>query len=534
MRSPPAEPSWLHTGSCRDGGLDPIWDGFLPGGRVFSSIGQSNALAAYLVLAIPLTAAGLFGRRALVRGLALAGVVAMVAALLFTFSRGGYLGLVAAGVVLAIGWRRELGAGSKRAAYAAAVLVAGAAVLGAGQARAAPEELGRVLDAGDESARIHVDMWRVAAHVAIDNPMLGTGPETFPLVFPRYSHAVLAEDRAAALDAYRVESPHDVYLAIAAGSGLPALAAYLGLLAASASLTLRAARTATREVRVLLVAVLAALVGHSVTDAFMTAERHEHVAGVGRDGSNTRGRRYAPAVSHGAYLLNLGLVPYAEAFALQRSLAGAVSQGAIPDTVVFLEHPPVVTDRPANRARQRAAHSRGNRGRGRRDGPRRQVDLPRRRASSSATRSSTSTSTARTSSSTSATSRSRSLRTLAAFEIEGERIEGLTGVWLTRPPRKIASIGVHVSRWVTTHGYALNVDLDPAPFTEWITACGLEDAAFTTMTRELGRPVTVEEVRPAAVEAIADVFGLELRGAAGGRPEPGLWPQPIHASLASR
>ncbi len=55
-------------------------------------------------------------------------------------------------------------------------------------------------------------------------------------------------------------------------------------------------------------------------------------------------------------------------------------------------------------------------------------------------------------------------------------------------PRKIASIGVHVSRWVTTHGYALNVDLDPAPFTEWITACGLEDAAFTTMARELGSP----------------------------------------------
>ena len=53
-------------------------------------------------------------------------------------------------------------------------------------------------------------------------------------------------------------------------------------------------------------------------------------------------------------------------------------------------------------------------------------------------------------------------------------------------PRKIASIGVHVSRWVTTHGYALNVDLDPAPFTDWITACGLEDAAFTTMANELG------------------------------------------------
>ena len=77
-------------------------------------------------------------------------------------------------------------------------------------------------------------------------------------------------------------------------------------------------------------------------------------------------------------------------------------------------------------------------------------------------------------------------------------------------PRKIASIGVHVSRWVTTHGYALNVDLDPAPFTEWITACGLEDAQFTTMARELGRPIGVEDVRPAAIAAIAEVFELQL------------------------
>jgi lipoyl(octanoyl) transferase len=102
------------------------------------------------------------------------------------------------------------------------------------------------------------------------------------------------------------------------------------------------------------------------------------------------------------------------------------------------------------------------------------------------------------------------IRTTRAFGIEATRIEGLTGVWIHPPPRKIASIGVHISRWVTTHGYALNVDLDPAPFTEWITACGLEDAAFTTMARELGRPLTVDEVRPAAEQAIANVFGLNV------------------------
>src|SRR5205814_6336357 len=95
---------------------------------------------------------------------------------------------------------------------------------------------------------------------------------------------------------------------------------------------------------------------------------------------------------------------------------------------------------------------------------------------------------------------------LAPLGIEPTRIEGLTGVWLASPPRKIASIGVHVSRWVTTHGYALNVDLDPAPFTDWITACGLEDAAFTTIARETGRPVTVDEVRGPAAAALAEVF----------------------------
>jgi lipoyl(octanoyl) transferase len=111
------------------------------------------------------------------------------------------------------------------------------------------------------------------------------------------------------------------------------------------------------------------------------------------------------------------------------------------------------------------------------------------------------------------------------------RLEGLTGVWLQRPPRKIASIGVHVSRWVTTHGYALNVDLDPAPFTDWITACGLEDAMFTTISHELDRPVAVDDVRPHAVAALENVFELELEELPA-EDGIGLWPQPLHAQLA--
>ena len=98
-------------------------------------------------------------------------------------------------------------------------------------------------------------------------------------------------------------------------------------------------------------------------------------------------------------------------------------------------------------------------------------------------------------------------KTLDAFSIESTTFEGLTGVWLDRPPRKIASIGIHIHKWVTTHGYALNVDLDPAPFTQWITACGLDGYAFTTMAQELRRPLGVADVRPAAAQALADVLG---------------------------
>ena len=79
---------------------------------------------------------------------------------------------------------------------------------------------------------------------------------------------------------------------------------------------------------------------------------------------------------------------------------------------------------------------------------------------------------------------------------------------------------------MTTHGYALNVDLDTAPFTGWITACGLEDAMFTTIARELGRPVTVDEVREPALEALAGVFGLELEELPPDRR--------VHAQLAAR
>jgi lipoate-protein ligase B len=207
-----------------------------------------------------------------------------------------------------------------------------------------------------------------------------------------------------------------------------------------------------------------------------------------------------------AQLINLGTVDYREALDLQRSLAAAVVEGSKPDTVLLLEHPPTITL--GRRTEEGEVHvpddaevdvvevDRG--GKSTYHGPGQLVCYP----------------------ILDLTRHGQDVKkychqleeviaqTLIAFALEGTRIEGLTGVWLQSPPRKIASIGIHLSKWVSTHGYALNVDLDPAPFTDWITACGLDGFAFTSMAHELGRPLSVDEVRPVAAQALADVFGI--------------------------
>jgi lipoyl(octanoyl) transferase len=226
--------------------------------------------------------------------------------------------------------------------------------------------------------------------------------------------------------------------------------------------------------------------------------------------------------------MQLGLVPYREAWDLQRSLAGAVARGEIPDTVVFLEHPPVITlgrrteagelHVPEDAEVEIVETDRG--GKSTYHGPGQLVCYPifdLRRHGEDVKRYCSDLEEAL-------------IRTLAPLGVEATRIEGLTGIWLEAPPRKIASIGIHISKWVTTHGYALNVDLDPAPFTDWITACGL-DAAFTTIARELRRPVSVDEVRPHAENAIAEVFDLELEPLSA-EESAALWSQPVHAQTA--
>ena len=83
---------------------------------------------------------------------------------------------------------------------------------------------------------------------------------------------------------------------------------------------------------------------------------------------------------------------------------------------------------------------------------------------------------------------------LAAFGIRGEHVSGRRGVWVGGE-RKIASLGIAVQEWVTFHGFALNVDMDLGPF-ERIHPCGFEGRVMTSMARELGRPVSLAEVKP--------------------------------------
>ena len=95
------------------------------------------------------------------------------------------------------------------------------------------------------------------------------------------------------------------------------------------------------------------------------------------------------------------------------------------------------------------------------------------------------------------------IRTMADFDIEAFRIEGLTGVH-TREG-KVAAIGIHIKRWVTTHGFALNVNTDLSYY-NWIVAC--EGEPVTSMDRLLGRNVDMTEVEDRIIENFNEVFGF--------------------------
>lgn len=105
------------------------------------------------------------------------------------------------------------------------------------------------------------------------------------------------------------------------------------------------------------------------------------------------------------------------------------------------------------------------------------------------------------------------IQTIAQYGIEGERLDGATGVWLdTKVPgkaRKICAIGVKASRYVSMHGFALNVNTDLTYFNH-INPCGFVDKGVTSMQKELGRQIDMEELKEAMLQKISGLFNLEL------------------------
>ena len=103
--------------------------------------------------------------------------------------------------------------------------------------------------------------------------------------------------------------------------------------------------------------------------------------------------------------------------------------------------------------------------------------------------------------------------TLTEYGIEAGRIEGLTGVWLDhiaqKNPRKICAMGVKSSRWVTMHGFAFNINADLSYFGH-IIPCGIDDKAVTSLNKELGKPIPMEQVKEKVKRHLSQLFEMDL------------------------
>jgi len=205
-----------------------------------------------------------------------------------------------------------------------------------------------------------------------------------------------------------------------------------------------------------------------------------------------------------ARVIDLGVRDYGEVWAMQRELVAARQRDEVPDTLVFVEHPHVITlGRGSHRENLLAVGDvptfeieRG--GDVTYHGPGQLVGYPifllrpeerdlRRYLRNM---------------------EEALLRTVADFGITGDRNPGWTGVWTGEPGarRKLASIGVAVKRWVTMHGFALNVSTDLARFAA-INPCGLEATVMASVASVLGRPVEMEAVKDRARAHFSEVFG---------------------------
>ena len=208
-----------------------------------------------------------------------------------------------------------------------------------------------------------------------------------------------------------------------------------------------------------------------------------------------------------------GIVDYAEGLRLQQSRVAARKAGTIPDTLILLDHPHVYTlGRNANRENLLFSPERLKKldaevfetdrgGDVTYHGPGQLVGYPildltqHRRDLSWYMRS----------------LEEVLIRTAAEFGIQAGRLPGAAGVWAGN--EKLAAMGVHVSRWVTSHGFAFNVNTNLQYF-DWIIPCGLRDKGVTSLQKLLGRPIAIDAVTESVVRHFGEVFGFEvMRGA---------------------
>jgi lipoyl(octanoyl) transferase len=218
----------------------------------------------------------------------------------------------------------------------------------------------------------------------------------------------------------------------------------------------------------------------------------------------------APASGQAAVEWRVGdaLVPYREALAVMDGRAAAIADGDAPEMVWLIEHPSLYTAgtsaKPADLMVERLpVHAAGRGGQFTYHGPGQRVayvmlDLKRRGPDIRRFV---------------ATLEEWIIRSLAAFNITGERRDDRIGVWVGRPDKgaghedKIAAIGIRVKRWVSLHGIALNVDCDLSHFAG-IVPCGIDDARYgVTSLLDLGRPASLAEVDMALQREFEPLFG---------------------------
>jgi len=205
--------------------------------------------------------------------------------------------------------------------------------------------------------------------------------------------------------------------------------------------------------------------------------------------------------------MDLGTRDFAEVWALQRELVAARQRDEIPDTLIFVEHPHVITlGRGTHKENLVAVGDvptfeieRGGdvtyHGPGQLVGYPILLLRPEERDLHLYLRN----------------MEEGLIRAVSDFGVTGTRNPGWTGVWTAGAGdlRKLASIGVAVKRWVTMHGFALNVSTDLARFSA-INPCGLDAAVMGSMSGELGRPISLDVVKAAVRDTFAEVFARQL------------------------